>query len=423
MVKSIRCLAILLGLLPFFYACSDDDGDNFSGSNIQMYGNKFNIGSGVIWKSSPHVLVSTVPYVYKDTYTNDNGEEVTDEVQGFTASDDRKEVGNFTLSLYENGLTLNRELAAVQGKGACICFQLNSSDAEQLTEGKYVYGNLNEPGTFTAYASSEYDTQKAVKPAAIDTGTVEIHKEGDNYHVSFNVKTTFGGIINGSYTGPLQNMDVPQVSSAEYTNISLAGLLKETYLEMLLNLGTGDLISYGKEFGFDIGDPDQGTGYSFFSLTSGFTQYASSRSNKELVDIALYWDEENHLFRFESPIVMRSFLGHDDAYNFPCHTRYMKAPSTFTDEKFNNLTAEDFSFNITDEKVTIPVTTPEAFQPSYVFFETGRGVQGVIKIKQYTAGYERTLDTGGVVVYKYPMEPTLLLDIKCPAVVSNPQIR
>lgn len=425
MVQTIRYLAIVIGLLPFLCACSDESNDDHStSSTLQMYGNNFTIGSGVIWKNNPHVLVSSVPYTYKDTYINDDGQEVTDEITGFTASDTRKEVGNFILSLYEKGLTLNSDISAVQGKGACISFQLNSSDIDHLTEGKYTYGKLNEPGTFVAYASSEYDTQEAVKPAEIDTGTVEIKKEGDLYHVNFDVKTTFGGHIMGTYSGSMPVVNVPQVSSAEYDNINLAGLLKQTYMEYWLRLGgDDDLMLYDKEEGYDTGDSDYGTGNAFFSLTSGFTQYADSRGSKELVDIALYWDEDNSAFRFESPIAMRKYLGHDNNYNFPCHTRYMKAPDTFTDDSFQNLQAGDFSFEMKDEEVTIPVKDAENFKPSYVFFETGRGVQGVIKIKQYTPGYVKTQDNGGAIIYKYPMEPSLLLDIKCPAVVSNPQIR
>ncbi len=101
----------------------------------------------------------------------------------------------------------------------------------------------------------------------------------------------------------------------------------------------------------------------------------------------------------------------------------MKAPASFTDTDFENLDATAFNTNIEESDVEIPVTTSEDFETSYVFFETGHGVKGVMRLKQYTPRSEGSYDYYGVMTYKYEIGPKLLMDIKCPAIVSNPQIR
>lgn len=420
MKRIVLGMASMLFAVSLLTSCSDDDESTSVESNVSMYGLQYSFTSGVIWQNNPHDLVTTVPYIYKDTYTTDSGTEVTDEVEGFTFSSDSKQVGNFMISLYEDGLTFNGELSSTKGTGACICFHMNSEDVNSLSDGKYVYGNENEPGTFVAYASSEYSTSEKVTPAVVDSGYVNVSHSGDEYSVEYEVRTTFGGIIKGVYKGQLAQCRVPQVESAEYSDIKLMGLLDQTYVTYWI-YG----YNYGTATDYDNGtNSDFNNGYALFSLTSGMAQTAyGSRKAKDKVDIAMKWDEANSQFRMESPIVMRKYLGHDSYYDFPCHTIYMKAPSSFTDDDFENLSSEDFATTITDEEVTIPVTTPDDFQPVYVFFKTGNGVQGVIRFKQYFEGYSTILDRGGAVTYEYPVNPSLLMDVKCPAVVANPQIR
>jgi len=101
----------------------------------------------------------------------------------------------------------------------------------------------------------------------------------------------------------------------------------------------------------------------------------------------------------------------------------MKAPASFTDEQFENITTDDFSFDIESQEVTVPATGADTFAPCYVFFKTGRGVQGVMKIKELTEAKDGTYVMSDVVSYNFPVNPSLLIDIKCPAVVSNPMIR
>ena len=410
---------LLFTSLLLLSACSDND-DIGNTSQIVLYDNAFNVGSAVIWQGNPYTIANTKPYIWKDTYVNDKGETVTDEVEGITVSENTKQLGNYTISLYEDGLTYSSELASAKGKGALVSIQLCSADINGVKEGTYTYSETTEEGTFKAYCSSEYQSQKTIKPAAITEGNVNVEKNGETYKVAISGKTSFGGSVEAHYEGPLETCKVPQESSLEYSDVSMAGMMDTVHVEVYY----GDAL-LGSTAELDNGNPDYpdfGTGLSFFSLTSGITQTASA-SKKEQADIALYWDEAHSRFCFESPIKMRAHLGHHAEYLFPCHTKYMKAPESFTDTDFENLDATSFNTDIEESDVTIPVTTAEDFSTCYVFFETGHGKKGVIRLKQYTPKSEGTYDYYGVMTYKYEIGPKLLMDIKCPSTVSNPQIR
>ncbi len=101
----------------------------------------------------------------------------------------------------------------------------------------------------------------------------------------------------------------------------------------------------------------------------------------------------------------------------------MKAPDSFTDADYENLTTESFLFQLNEEDVEIPT---QDFKPCYVFFQTGKGVLGVIKVKSYTS-LDSKLDLdpsfGGSMGNVLPQNPALQLEIKCPAVIANPEIR
>lgn len=435
-------------MLVCIWGCSDQD-DNLINPDkmIQMYGYPYNLQSGVIWQSNPNAIVSSIPYIYEDTYEK-GGTMVTDRVEGFRAGDERIETGNFMISLYETGLYGNMELEKAQGEGACICFHLASPELGELAPGKYVFGADKEPYTFIGYCSSDYNTQnKENIPAVLSEGEVTVEKNGDKYRVVFQCKTTFGGDITGEYNGTLQQHRVSQVSSTEYNNVSLSGLMDEVEIVMWY---TGDVIrnildQIGLE-GFPLKDgaemlglivdgekfidpESSGTdfdteynGMSLFSLSTGLSQIANNaRKNREQIDLALTWNKEQEAFYFESPIRIRSMLDHKSKYDFPCHTVYMNAPEGFSETDFENLSADDFSFQITEQKVKISTVD---FKPAYVFFQTGKGVLGVIKVKSYVPQDMKTeydIYSGGYI--DSPLNPSLQLEIKCPAVVANPQIR
>ncbi len=419
MMKHITPFACLASLLMLLVGCSDNN-DATNSSQIVLYDNAFNVGSAVIWQGNPYTIANTQPYIWHDTYVNDQGVTVTDDVEGITVSDNSTQLGNYTLSLYENGLTYNPELASAKGKGAVVSIQLCSDDVNGVKDGTYTYSETTEPGTFRAYCSSEYQSQKTIKPAAITEGNVNVAKSGDTYNVTISGKTSFGGSVEAKYEGPLEVCKIPQQTSLEYSDVSMAGMIDSVKIEVYY----GDVL-LGAATELDNGNPDYpdfGTGLAFFSLTSGMTQTASA-AKKDQADLALYWDEPDSCFRFQSPITMREHLGHKAEYLFPCHTKYMKAPKSFTDTDFENLDATAFNPNIQETDVEIPVTTADDFETSYVFFETGHGVKGVMRLKQYTPRSEGSYDYYSVMTYKYEIGPKLLMDIKCPAIVSNPQIR
>lgn len=430
---------------------------------IRLYGRSYHLQSGVIWRSNPNTVVSSVPYVYEDVYEK-GGEQVTDRVEGFRAGDDRTETGNFMLSLYEEGLYYHEGLEKAQGEAACICFHLASPETERLVPGKYVFGTEKLPGTFMGYCSSDYNTSDRENvPAVLKDGEVVIEQQGEEWHVTFLCETTFGGEVAGEYRGKLDACRVSQVSSTEYKNVALAGLLEEVevtawYNEMLLRaifdealadtdfggvegfmemLGLTSFDDFAVAMGlevddgryFDVGNAEgdydlEYNGTSLFSLTTGMSQLVRDAvKNAESVDLALLWDRTKEAFRFESPIRIRSRVGHRDKYNFPCHTIYMKAPDDFSDADFEHLSAETCSFDMKEETVEIPT---QHFQPCYVFFQTGKGVQGVIKVISWVPeGVQvRSMDgMDGMMGDRVPQNPVLQLEIKCPAVVADPQLR
>lgn len=412
MKKTIHILSWFLGTCLCIGACSDkDDGTVTTSSVLHVYGQNYNLNSGVIWKNNRNVMISTVPYVYKDTYINEEGQQQTDEITGYSAGRDRQETGNFMLSLYEPGLVFDNNLESITGRGACICFHLSSPDTEKLIPGKYTFGKEKLPNTFTAYSSVFYDTQKSVDPAEITKGEIIIEKNSDTYHIEFNTLATNGAKITGQFDGTLKECKVKQLASANYDNVSIAGLLDSIYT-IVEQMG----IIFPTEWGLD-----ESNGAAFYSTTTGTSNVATNAKNVN-VDIALLWDRKTESFIFESPIRMRSWLGHNDNYNLPCHTIYMKAPDSFTDTDFEKLDDTGFSFDIEEQKV---IFNTQTFQPGYVFFETGNGIQGVIHVKRFTpTGSKREDFMGmGFLFITTPVNPTLIMDIKCPANFIDPKIR
>ena len=371
-----------------------------------MYGAKYAIDYGVIWQNNPNVVVSTIPFSWQDVYVNENGEEISDLVEGFTVGNEKIETGNFIVSFYEDGIVLDEQIGEIQGKAACISLHLSSPDKDKLIPGKYVFDLDKKAYTFLGYCSSEYDSSadKTV-PAELIEGEVVVEKIGDNYKIEFSGKTSFGGDVSAEYYGPLQLKKISQIAFAAYNDIVLTGLLdsvytKEDYLGEVLE-------SY-------ILDEE---GKAFLSTMTGKTQHVRS-SNRSIVDIALYWDRNKEVFCFESPIYMRQWLWHQ--YEFPCHTKYMKMPESFTDADFEKLEETGLAFEIKEENVEIPI---HDFKPGFVLFETGNGVQGIIRYKKYTpiSLFAEEWFEGYTVTST--INPTLLIDVKCPAVISNPQIR
>ena len=104
------------------------------------------------------------------------------------------------------------------------------------------------------------------------------------------------------------------------------------------------------------------------------------------------------------------------SFDLPCHTKYMPAPQDFTNADFEALAKqEDFVFDFSEAKVSIPV---ESATPRFVFVQTGNGLQGVIRIKEITP--ESTEMISGII---YPVNPSIIMDVKFPRSFSEQQIR
>lgn len=401
----------MLFALLSFWSCSDQEEGVDPSAMLKIYGKEYQLTSGVIWKNHPMKITTKEPYVYEDTYVNAEGQEVTDRITGFKATDEQTDLGNFMLSLYEDGLSLNENLGSATGRAACVCFHLNSENVNELSAGKYVYGMDKKAFSFVGYYSSDYDALIDIKPGVFSEGEITVEKNGDQYKVVFHCKTSFGGEISGEYQGKLSIQHVAAQANASANDITLAGLL-DTVKQIQEVPSTGQI--------FEIITPDTYNGAAFFSSALSTAQVAEY-SNKEMTDIALVWDKEKSVFRFESPVRMRSLLGHDDAYNFLCHTIYMKAPADFTDADYESL-GNNLPVQVTEEKVEI---STENFTPQYVFFQTGTGVQGAIRINGFSplgAKVEDWFGMGMVFIYT-PINPALKIDIKYPATFVNPSIR
>lgn len=398
---------MLLALLCF-WSCSDSENGIDPSAMLQMYGRQYNLTSGVIWKNNPKMVTASIPYVYEDTYVK-SGQEVTDSVVGFTAGTEREEVGDFMLSLYEEGLFFNEKLQETKGRAACICFHFLSAETNRLVPGKYTYGRNNKKGTFKGFCSSDYDVLVTVVPAEIKEGEVFVEEQDGIYSIAFNCKTSFGGEVSGKYRGTLRECKVTRQGTADFENISLAGLLDTVVTKTFLIYENRTTIAK---------DLDKKNGAAFFSLQTGLSKFAQD-PGKEVVDIALVWDKIAQAFYFESPIRMRSLLGHQNNFNFPCHTIYMRAPAAFTDADYENLDETGISLDIREERVEIGTS---AFEPVYVFFETGNCAQGVMRVKRFTPMGEKE-KVGLASIVTTPINPTLVIDIKCPANFVNPSIR
>lgn len=419
----ISCKFAILALLSVALSSCGENGklDAPKDAVITIYGRSYTLESAAIWRSNPNIVSRPSPYIWNDEYIDSKGQKVSDPVEGYTSGDESFTSGNFMLSLYETGLKVNKDIESVQGRGACISFHLASESIEGISAGTYRFSSDKSPFTFVGYLCSDYTTQSLTNvpgqvpvnnPAELADGELVIGAGADgSYTVDFRCTTTFGAEVSGRYVGLIPEYKVSQVASSAYNDIELAGLLETVTISQSYNAG-GVMIPLGDETSYDISN-----GKAFLSLSNGMAQYANT-PKKDAIDVALVWDAGNESFVFTSPIKMRSFLGHDHKYDFPCHTKFMPAPESFTDEDFRGF--ESFTFKVDDQPVVIPT---KDFKTRYLFFETGNGVQGVMRVRSYIPVSSYVEDYAGVLFTTRPINPSVKVDVKCPAVVDNPKIR
>ena len=296
--------------------------------------------------------------------------------------------------------------------------RLASPETGRLVPGTYTYSPNHDANTFLGYSSVNYDTGETPAPNRITEGTVEVAQTGEIYTITFDCKTSFGGEIKGNYVGTLRSFDIRKNVETiySYEDIELDALLEQ--------------VDYTDLEGVVHSEPDYLRGNAF--LMSATQQVYSANlyrdlanTAKEDIDIALAYDREKEAVYFESPIKMRALLWHDTyqgetlfdyTFNLPCHTRYMPAPTDFTNEDFEALQEPgDFDFEFAEARAEIPVN---AALPCFVFVQTGNGQKGVIRVESISP--ESTEMIAGVV---YPANPSVVMDIKFPRTYSEQQIR
>lgn len=406
-MKKMYLTGIIVSGLLCMSSCSKNEDDK--AANITVYGQPYELASGIFYESTSYNERTTIPYIFEDKYVDESGKPVTDRVEGFAMGQDTKVFGNFMFSLYEKGMVFNEVLGQITGRGVCLCFHLASAEKDRLVPGKYVYNAEREKNTFVAYFSSDYNPEKSVKPAIISEGEVNIEQSGDMYHVQFDCKTSFGGVITGTYDGAIRQVKVSSQQSANWEGVVLGGAMSYSHVAQYM---MGMLQA-------EQDTPDVYTS-AFFSTAFGSVSTAEADGKKN-VDIALIWDRDKNVFRFESPIRMRSLLWHMNDYDHPCHTIYMPAPDTFTDKDFENLDTVGFDFEVEDKPIVIGVNP---FKKSYVFFQTGYGVKGVLRLNNYFPMETVKMDiVPGMMYMTYEVGAKLLIDVKSEASFHNPVMR
>lgn len=408
-----RTLTFVLPFLALvgFSSCSDDDNGPVAAGRISFYGDAYPLGVGAIYHDDNHTVIAVTDYTFVDRYEGENGGQV-DEVKGFSAEVKKEQTGNFLVALYEPGFILNDLTKDARGSGAAIWLRLASPETDRLVPGKYTYSLNKEAFTFKGNSGVNYSSGYSLAPNELTEGEVNISCEGEEYTVTFDCKTSFGGAIQGSYTGELKSFDIRK-------DADMLNYFEDVKLEALF-----DKVKYMDADDRPQCEPDYIRAASFFKSSAGavYTAYDFifwAESAKKGIDIALAYDREKEAVYFESPIRMRALLWHNtfENYNFnlPCHTKYMLAPADFTDADFDALAGiEDFAFDFAESEVSIPVT---AKLPVYVFVQTANGVQGVLRIKGITPE-----DTEMIEGITYPLNPAIVMDTKFPRSFSE-QIR
>ena len=411
-----------------FSSCSNETVDDFgttsSPSYIEAYGLKRPVVSAVAWKSTPYQVTSREEYIFTDEYQNSEGVLQKDMVVGYVTGTDSYDAGNFQLSVYGEGLFFNENLKEIYGKGPAISFHIVSPNTEKIEAGVYKYQKSpKEKFTFTAYYSTEYTLNIFNNYIMeITEGEINVAVSGDEYTLSFDCKSASGSKVSGVYKGAIHVEDLGKIPFASHTDIQLGGLMIGNTHRSLRSLSRpANWATATLTLAYDV---SQNMGV--LSSTSGISMTPTQSARSSETDIALIYNRDNpnqEYVYFESPIKIRSYLGHNSTYNHPCHTTYMRAPSSFSHADFENFQLSDFPERIEPEDIRFYISD---FKPAYVFFHTGNNVKGILHVKSYTEFtyvYETPSPLGNPPHYQNERSPSLFMDIKCPASYNNSKIR
>ena len=361
-------------------SCSEDDKDIIPDGTLSLYGSPYRLNTSVLWHSENNVVLEGVNYIYADTYKDADGNDVSDEIHGFTTAGEVMQTGNFIVSLYGEGISYNKDFNKAVGEGTVLTIQFSSQDLTELVEGTYTYSESKEANSFVAYISSSYDFNAAYTYNAgfanrITEGFITVNKQGNGYEFDFNCKTSTGSVVSGKYSGENRFVDLRKEVSLDY--------LQDVKMEAVFNSknftesgwygdysGTEEDIDATAVFNFSIGGPMQISG----AIRMNETEIKN-------IELALCYNRETNSILFKSPIELRSHMWRGMGYypdvRFPCHTK-IQTSASFTLADFDALGSyEDFTFEVEDASEDIPV---DGDFPKVILFETGNGRKGAIKI-------------------------------------------
>ena len=259
-------------------SCSDEDNKLSTTGQISFYGENYLLEQGAIYHDNNH-RDCRLRLPLRRSLSGKNGEQ-TDQVKGFSAEVKEKQTGNFLIGLYEHGFVLSDLTKDARGNGACICLRIASPEIDKLVPGKYTYSSNRDEYTFKGNASVNYNSGGSTNPNELTGGEINITQEGDLYTIAFKCETSFGGPIEGTYTGSLKPFDIRK-------EIGTVNFYENVKLEALF-----DKVEYTDLEGIFHSEPDYLRATSFF-LSSTQQVYSANlykglaESAKKGIDIAL----------------------------------------------------------------------------------------------------------------------------------------
>ncbi len=463
-----KYIYIFLLFAPFLFltGCEDKlsiDEEEYL-SALTVYNQKNRIVSASAWIAAKTELFhkrDTITYLEWKNPTTSQNEVLA--IKGFV-SGDNIEIGNIMLSLYGEGLSVNEQTKMTEGSGLCLSLHLRTQDVSEITPGEYTYSKeTNSPFVFTGYYSSNYSPYLNTNNIAeIKSGTVTIVKEDKKYTITANCTVAAGIDVSCTYVGEIDKIALKQNSFVYHKGVRLKGIIKfpfkttsllpaNPYVSLrpddwwifydpAINPRTNSNPSFSStETSSDASSP----GILDLSKSTGTTATASTSTTvnqtlNESQSIVLIYDAEDKELSFISPLSFINYIttsttilidgNRRPRYILPCHTEYMMAPISFTQEEFDNYSVEDFPKNFKDEPIKIKASNDE-FTAKFIFFKDGNGTKGIIRVRELImpeSDYE-VLIIGTIIsstAQRKPTSPYLTLDIKYPGVPTpNPKIR
>lgn len=113
---------------------------------------------------------------------------------------------NFDITLY-GGLVLQNE--QFSGTGEVVYFEMWTDQATSLKSGTYNYAATESDLTFTIGEigiDCDTTTQSCATNLVVASGTVDLDVSGSNYDVDFNLTTTTGENVTGTFSGTLPTL-------------------------------------------------------------------------------------------------------------------------------------------------------------------------------------------------------------------------